>query len=413
MTTSTVTISKFPAHKVGAATAAVAKAHAKLVKSAAKTGQTPVEAPVLTVSEPYVTKEESDDDNGLDVVLVDIVITYPRPALAGWEFAAVVEPLEGANLVKGVPGCTVALDSTPYRSGSIVCTHCNTARKRTETFLVVADGTDPVIALGTVKQVGRNCLKDFLGGKSAADILASFGYEKLIREIGDGEGGCSGAPRAYVPTELLAWTIGAIRLNGWVSKGAARDQEGVQATASFVLWLLNPPFGSAASKWKEDRTACKPTEVDLAKAALILDYAKSLDGATDYEYNLRTVAAQSVISEKHVGIFCSAVASYERHIGKQLEKARYDANKGASAFVGEVKAKLSLTLTVDKVFTIETQYGALHINKFRDADGNVLVWKTSTTRFEPGETKVLKGTVKAHTEFRGEKQTELTRCSTV
>ena len=44
------------------------------------------------------------------------------------------------------------------------------------------------------------------------------------------------------------------------------------------------------------------------------------------------------------------------------------------------------------------------------ADGNVYTWKTGKYIDDTVDEMSITGTVKAHTEFRGIKQTELTRC---
>jgi len=48
--------------------------------------------------------------------------------------------------------------------------------------------------------------------------------------------------------------------------------------------------------------------------------------------------------------------------------------------------------------------------EFTTEDGNILIWKTSKWLDDEKEFKTVSGTVKAHNEFRGVKQTELTRC---
>ena len=48
-----------------------------------------------------------------------------------------------------------------------------------------------------------------------------------------------------------------------------------------------------------------------------------------------------------------------------------------------------------------------YIYKIVDIDGNIYTWKTSGGIAE--ETTEIVGTVKAHNEYRGTKQTELTR----
>lgn len=51
---------------------------------------------------------------------------------------------------------------------------------------------------------------------------------------------------------------------------------------------------------------------------------------------------------------------------------------------------------------------------FKDADGNVFTWKTQKgIALERGAAVNLSGTVKEHTEYKGERQTVLTRCKVV
>ena len=56
----------------------------------------------------------------------------------------------------------------------------------------------------------------------------------------------------------------------------------------------------------------------------------------------------------------------------------------------------------------ETQFGLLHIYEFKDANGNTVVWKTSSGKDIP-ESGVVVGTVKAHEEYDGIKQTVILR----
>ena len=60
--------------------------------------------------------------------------------------------------------------------------------------------------------------------------------------------------------------------------------------------------------------------------------------------------------------------------------------------------------------TWETDYGLTKIFKIVDVNGNVYTWKTSGGISD--DAKEIVGTVKSHNEYRGIKQTELTRVRT-
>jgi len=84
------------------------------------------------------------------------------PKLAGWSLVAKIEWLEDERLISCVPGETCP---EQYRTGAFNCDWCNTNRRRKETFVLRHEN-------GEHKQVGRQCIRDFLGGKSPEQLLA-------------------------------------------------------------------------------------------------------------------------------------------------------------------------------------------------------------------------------------------------
>lgn len=82
-------------------------------------------------------------------------------------------------------------------------------------------------------------------------------------------------------------------------------------------------------------------------------------------------------------------------------------------YIGNVGDKVTLELTQVACFAFDTKFGISYVNKFKDADGNIVIWKTSYRVANDGEKVTLKGTIKEHNEFRTEKQTILTRCKTL
>lgn len=125
---------------------------------------------------------------------------------------------------------------------------------------------------------------------------------------------------------------------------------------------------------------------------------------------------------------------------KAKKEAEEKARKEKSQYVGQVGDKLELKVTYEgsgafdspsfKGYGIDTTY----IHRFRDENGNLLIWKTQNSlgwnvegdknnyymtdgdKFiawcspDKGDTLTVKGTVKAHSEYKDEKQTVLTRC---
>jgi hypothetical protein len=446
---STTIIENFPAHRLDEARSALEKAHARIIRAAAKTGQIAPAGPELIVlaqrseSRCHDCKTAIEGfppefhlcrgtpvNTGTDGAwtsrhLVDLELIAARPVLAGWDFLAVIEPLEGGNLLRQVPGAAVAEgELAPWRQGKISCNHCGTSRRRTETFVVRADGSDPAVAAGTYRQVGRNCLGAFLGGKSPASIVAQLAWPDVVRTAGDdGEGGWGGGGGASVfqPEVFLAQVAACIRLDGWVSRSQARaaaDDFGtgrhVQPTADQVCALLTPPYGGdRRGDWRRECERCRPIAGDIELGGAALAWARALPPTSDYERNLVLVAQQTGVQPAHAGILASAVPAYMRELGREIERRREAEGRTLtpSQHIGQVGERLELELTVQRVHTTDSDYGAVHIISMRDEANNLVVWMTGSRTATPGDRLRVRGTVKKHNEYRGEAQTLLTRCS--
>lgn len=113
------------------------------------------------------------------------------------------------------------------------------------------------------------------------------------------------------------------------------------------------------------------------------------------------------------------------------EEARIKAEKAMSNYRGNVGEKIDEQVTYlgSAHFEVKSFSGfgteTMYVHNFRDNEGNKLVWKTSTDNFawklneetnefdrilEAGQRVNLKGTIKAHNEYKEEKQTSVTRC---
>lgn len=102
---------------------------------------------------------------------------------------------------------------------------------------------------------------------------------------------------------------------------------------------------------------------------------------------------------------------------REAEEARIAAEKAISQYVGQIGERIEVKGTYVKSGSWEQPSYAgfgmttMYVHTFKDADGNKFTWKTQNgVSFEYGENVVVKGTIKNHSEYRDEKQTELTRC---
>lgn len=106
-----------------------------------------------------------------------------------------------------------------------------------------------------------------------------------------------------------------------------------------------------------------------------------------------------------------------REEAERLEQERIEAQKKRSQYIGEVGERINIEAVYEYTawFTVKGFYGGeeiMYIHNFRAGD-NKLIWKSSKGRptlIEDGDKIQLIGTVKEHKEYKGEKQTSLTRC---
>jgi hypothetical protein len=102
------------------------------------------------------------------------------------------------------------------------------------------------------------------------------------------------------------------------------------------------------------------------------------------------------------------LAAAERVVDAREQRIEQDK---ASRHVGNIKDRIDFEGIVEFVTYREGHYGTTTIVKFRDLDGNVFTWFASGyLQYNKGDRVQVRGTVKKHDEYKGVKQTVLTRC---
>lgn len=396
----------------------------RLVKRANKLG---VDSIDYTVSEPeYQTiwvnyglrKVRTEKPTGLCADgYVERVVTYHTvtftgqpPKIAGWSLLAVAETLEGGTLFRKAPGTEVEVEHRYHNAGS-TCEHCNHKRDRKDVFILLSED-------GIQKQVGRQCLRDFLGHHSPEAMLNIANYyssiEAMFSERGDAsspedfdfwdEGGYT--PRAYPVSQILVYTAAFLReCNGAFITGKYARENGTESTSDLVARALTSRNHKDEPTVIDADRALTDTVIETMKA----DFAAKGSNMSDFERNMSVILNSTYIAMKNVGIACYIVEAYRRMVSAKIEAASKPAKN--AVHTGNVGDRLKdLNLTVTRVNGFESDWGYVAFISMVDADGVVYVWKTGTADFNPGDKVTLTGTVKEHSEFRGEAQTILTRC---
>ena len=351
------------------------------------------------------------------VRFVEVVIEGAIPVLpGGWELVAVVNHEEGLPIVKNVPGRELPAGQRERGAG---CDQCGYDRERKDTF-VVQDTS------GAVKQVGRNCLADFLGmshySPEALLALVTF-LRDPIGSFGDPDDADfehDGFRRGRITidvTEVVMISGACIDENGWVSRGRAQAAYGaVRATAGDVSEFLFPPKNPPP--WLVEaraRLRGRFTTALKAEAEAAIEWAKAYEGHDDYPLNLKVCASREVVGYDKFGLVVSLIASYRREQEQLRERER---KSRSSAYIGTVGKREVFTLTLVRHSAHETAYGTSHRCEFETGGATVVWWASNDptygeTGWRVGEQRTVKATPKKHEEFRGVLTTVVTRVAEV
>ncbi len=337
----------------------------------------------------------------------DIEVTGVRPQLAGWEFAATLEhdAETGLTILRTSEAFKAAPIPKEFRKAQVVCDHCKLNRRRNDTFLCYN-------ASAGFKQIGRNCLVDFLGGvdphsyAAAAELWFDFSEFCESSDGGDeGWGGGGGGELITSIEEFVIRSFAVVRVRGFIGRVKAREinQAGGEAcaTADRVLNLIFPSVRDRQDKdWKEEDAATQPNDQDIARASAALAWVRGFDPAgdlNDYQHNLFVACASEFLTTRRAGIVASLPSAYLKHIDRQEELRKAREGKPVSNFVGKEGERLrDLVLTVGKIFASQGDFGTTYITKFTDAAGNAFTWFAHGIELREGETYLVTGTVKKH-----------------
>ena len=378
-----ITTYKTAAENMDSINKAVAKANARLEKRgyAERVG-------IVEISRSF-RPVDAGNPLGAKIEIVEFEIAGPPMVDGGWTFVAVIDHLgEGANVVRTLRPDLLGDEAWHDRKG--ICEHCGHKRQRSQTVLVHNDGE--------TKQIGSTCLEAYTACSAAFAIVKELNrLYKLANGIEDQIGGNGGRGQwVYGVLEVVAAAL-------VVSKeGAEYNKESIKFQTSSCLERARKPNSS-------DPMYPWPTNDQFAKAAEILTWADAQAPNSDYMRNVQAIIKADVVNFKHFGFITSLVPGYLKHLG--VVASRANAPVKANEYFGKVGDRVELELTLVRTPGFNTAYGYMTVYTFEASNGATFVWKsTADAGMEIGEKAVVRGTIKAHDEFRGTKQTVLTRC---
>lgn len=366
-----------------------------------------------------VIRERHRTESGrpITVSFRDCELSGPEFKVAGFTFLARIDHNttqnfdgNGRNLVCAAPGCDGMIPER-YRTAAPHCDHCRVQRYRNDTFIL--RGAD-----GEFRQIGRNCLADYIGHDAESIIALFTGYGRALADCAE-ESECWRGVRFSLGGEavdVLAYTAAAIERFGWLSKAKADPDAGTVATAVIVADnLLSPEH--AAKRGHDVIPAESHYETAEKAIAWVRNDLAGRRRLSDFESNLIALLSRDWIDVKGFGFACAAVFCYFRAIERDLTRKADAATRKPSQHVGKPGERVNLaSVRVLGAYVREGSFGPVVHCYMRDGDGNNLLWYASgNCNLSQGDVINLRGTVKRHQASTrdGSPVTVLTRCAVI
>lgn len=390
----------------------------KMSKKAEKLG---LETFKVEYLDEYIVEQKSatTKDKVYHIPYVNVVVSGEAPQIEGYNLIAMLERLNGENIVKRFNAGTeeesvLSFEELAYRTTE--CNHCNSNRAR-KYIMVLQDATN-----GEIIQVGKACLKDYTNSNFSAEQIASYFDEiDMVAEFEDvTEEELSGG--GYYHTLFNLDEIIAISIEFTEGKGYKPSSDALstkQEVSNFI-------FHKNLDKYRDMPQAYELVEKHISKIQEVKEYFTTKETDNDYSHNLKVILKTKMTEYKNFGYIVSAYSSYLKAMGsvgtdyeamkreREAEKAQREIDHLAnlqSMYVGEVGQRTTFELTSDKVVSYDGAYGTSYMYFFKDSENNVFLWGTTKDiDLEKGETVSLVGTIKEHKEYRDIKQTVITRC---
>lgn len=341
----------------------------------------PYTVPVYNIDPVTHTKYR---DGAYTVSAVDVTVECDGLIRAdGWTLRARLEHGDGGNIVTqlGEKPTDPAWFSAPAR-----CDHCGTNRARSVTFIVESKR-------GELRQVGKSCLREYTGiDPETAAAWASI--REILLEDDWGGYDIDEMTRRYKPMypvdEVIALAVDSVKAKGYIKSDMPNS------TKEDVC----------------DRLHGRVTPSKLAKkrAGEIVEWLRGLDPRSDLLMNCQTLVKQEFIKGGHIGYLAYLPVAFDRERAKEAERAARAEAGAKSKYIGNVGERITFRAANAVLVTSwETQYGWTYLYKFSDDSGNILIWYASRT-VDIADGAKITGTIKAHNERDGAKQTVITRC---
>lgn len=280
------------------------------------------------------------------------VLKGSTPMVPGYEFIAALDhTLQSKDgdpvILKRVPGVDEEIDISDYRYADARCEHCNKLRSRNTTYLVRE------IATGKISKVGSSCLRDFTGANDPHKVASYMEYllefdEESTKDGGDYSSGGRSEPKAVI--DYLTHVAAKIRESGWSARSSSSFATADQAWQNMADYKKT---------YKGQPIYIEVTEEDAEIARKAIEWAKGIEGDSDFDHNLRVMAGLSYMPAKGDGIVAYIVQGYVKDETKRVEREAEEARKAEAEPCPVTEDRIQITGVIVNEYTYDGDYGTV------------------------------------------------------
>jgi len=269
------------------------------------------------------------------------------------------------------------------------CDHCNTVRARNKYFFFRESGQ--------IRKIGSTCVHEWFGFDMDAIfssyqnfITVSKNFDPEKEEFREAMKSCN-----YTPISLAIYSVANV-------------------TNNFTAYWDK---GSTAKRAYKFSTSKKQSvlSVDVESVKKAIEKMWNIQSKNDFEFNIVSALFEkgelkSEISNNHFGVAGWAIW---KAMFAQLENNKSE-NK-SSKYIGNVGDKVVLNGVLKPLASFESPYGYTYLYQIETEQGLAKWFASNECSGIPKEGKqvTLKGTVKEHKEYKGAKETIVTRCKLI
>lgn len=275
------------------------------------------------------------------------------------------------------------------------CEHCNKSIRRLNTYIV--SGPD-----GKQLSVGSACMKTYVPlGRTVEDIVSFYG--SLVDTFGDLEEDFRGNGQSYADTRSFL----SAHVAAYLMKVGDPKSEEFQVMASKI-------YNGARELSRGDIAWLREHVGEVAEAtSAVIEYWRASEPSNDFETKLSIMVPSPHLRMRDMNTAKWGVYTYMKAKGIEAVEKAVDGILDRNEYLVEVGEVLDITgaVVLANKFLYSGSYDDTYLLMFKTPDGCTITWKTGYRDIEPGEKLRVRGRCKAHVEYNGVKQTEITRAT--